>query len=219
MESLAPDLFPVAAAVALSPFPIIPVVLLLLTGKPLANGGSFLAGWFGGLVTLAAVFTAAASAVEFWDDEVPSWASWTRVVLGVVLIGLGARKWVRGGTKAETPSWMAALDGYTPPRAAKLGFLLAVANPKVLLLVLAGGVAIGAAELGFAAATAAVLLFAAVAASTVALPVVLRLVGGERIVRPLDAARRWLVKHNDTIVAVVIIAIGVMLTVKGAGGL
>ncbi len=216
MGDLARELLPVAVALALSPFPLVPVVLLLLTGRPLANGGGFLAGWSGGLLVLAAVFTAAASAVELWD-EVPTW---TRLVLGFVLIGLGARKWLMGGgTKAESPAWMAALGDYTPRRSARLGLLLAVANPKVLLLVLAGGVAIGAAELGPARAALAALAFSAVAALAVALPVLARLMFGRRVERPLDAARRWLEAHNDAVVAVVLVALGVMLVLKGAQGL
>lgn len=219
MSDLALELVPLAVAILLSPFPLVPVVLLLLTGRPLANGGSFLAGWFGGLLVLAAAFAAAASAVELWD-EAPTWASWTRLVLGVALVVLGARQWVTGGgAKAEAPAWMAALGDYTPRRSAKLGLLLAVANPKVLLLVLAGGVAIGAAELGPGRAALAALAFSALAASAVALPVVARLLFGRRVERPLDAARRWLEAHNDAVVAVVLAAIGVMLVLKGAGGL
>lgn len=219
MSDLVLELLPVAVAILLSPLPLVPVVLLLLTSRPLANGGSFLAGWAGGLLLLAAVSTAAASAVELWD-EVPTWASWTRLVLGVVLIGLGARTLLTGGgTKAESPAWMAALGDYTPRRSATLGLLLAVANPKVLLLVLAGGVAIGAAELGPAGAALATLAFSAVAALAVALPVLARLMFGRRVERPLDAARRWLEAHNDAVVAVVLVALGVMLVLKGAQGL
>lgn len=218
MTDLARELLPVAIAIALSPFPIVPVILLLLTGRARANGGSFLAGWFGGLVGVVGIFTVAARAIELWD-EVPTWASWTRIVLGVVLVTLGVRKWASGGSRKEAPAWMQSIGGYTPARAARLGTLLAVANPKVLLLALAGGVAIGSAELGTTRAAAAVVAFALVGVSTVAAPVVLHLVLGERIVRPLGAAQRWLVANNDTVMSVVVIAIGVMLVLKGMGEL
>jgi threonine/homoserine/homoserine lactone efflux protein len=208
------DLVPIAIAIALSPFPIVPVVLLLLTARPLANGGGFLAGWFGGLLLLTAALTAAASAIELWD-EVPTWASWTRLVLGGALVVLGVRAWVTRGGGGETPSWMAALDDYTTSRSARLGLILAVANPKIILLTLAGGVTIGAAGLGLGQAALVVLLFAAASAVTVALPVVLRLGLGPRVEPPLRAARRWLLEHNDAIVAVVLVAIGIMVAAKG----
>lgn len=212
------ELLPLTLAIALSPFPLVPVVLLLLTSRPMANGGGFLAGWFTGLAVLGAVFTLVAGAVELWD-EAPAWAAWTRLVLGVALVVLGVRAWLARGGPAETPSWMAALDDSTPARSARLGLLLAVANPKVLLLVLAGGVAIGAAELGPGPSALVVVLFAAGSASMVAVPVVLRLLVRDRIVGPLEAARGWLVSHNDAIVAVVLIAIGVMVANKGWGAL
>lgn len=214
MRDLVLELLPLGLAIALSPFPLVPVVLLLLTARPLANGGGFLAGWFGGLVALGAVFTVLAGAVELWD-EAPAWAAWTRLVLGLALVGLGVRAWLTRDAAPETPSWMAALGDSTPIRSARLGLLLAVANPKVLLLVLAGGVAIGAAEVGPGATTAAVLLFAAGSASMVALPVLLRIALGERVVGPLETARRWLVAHNDAIVAVVLVVIGTMVASKG----
>lgn len=214
MRDLVPELVPIAVAVALSPFPVIPVVLLLLTARPLANGGSFLAGWFGGLLGLTALLAVVAGAVELWD-EAPTWAAWARIALGAALIVLGVRSWLARGSGGEMPSWMSALDGYTPARSARLGILLAVANPKSVVLVLAGAVAIGSAELGAAPAALATLGFAALAASAVALPVLARLLLGERVVAPLTAVRSWLIEHNDAIVAVVMVALGVLVGTKG----
>lgn len=214
MSDLVLELIPLALAVALSPFPLVPVVLLLLTARPLANGGGFLGGWFGGLTGLAVLFTVVAGAVQLWD-EAPTWAAWTRLVLGVLIVLLGLRQWLTRGGSSEPPAWMAALGDYTPLRAARLGVLLAVANPKSVLLVLAGGVAIGAADLGAGRAAVVVTAFAAGAASTVALPVALRLLLGERMVAPLERARGWLVTHNESVVAVVVVVIGVMVASKG----
>lgn len=208
------ELVPVAIAIALSPFPVIPTVLLLLTPQAIANGGSFLAGWFGGLAGLTAVLSVVTGAVALWD-EAPTWVAWVRIVLGVALVGLGIRAWLGRGTEAAMPPWMAALDGYTPGRSARLGLLLAVANPKAVLLVLAGAVAIGSAGLDPAPAVLVVLVFAAVAASAVALPVVLRLALGERVVAPLERTRGWLIARNDAIVAVVMVVLGVLVARNG----
>lgn len=208
------ELGPLALAILLSPFPIVPVVILLLTDRPVANGGAFLLGWFAGLVLLAGVFTVVTSAIELWD-EAPTWAAWARLVLGLSLVGLGVRAWLVRGRSAEPPGWMTALGDYTPSRSGRLGLLLAVANPKSVLLVLAAGVAIGAAEAGTARSAGAALLFAAVSSLAVALPVALRLVLGERVVAPLGAVRTWLVAHNDALVAVVMVAIGLMVAAKG----
>lgn len=214
MSDLALELIPLAIAIVLSPFPLIPVVLLLLTERPMAHGGAFLAGWFCGLALAAGVFAAAAGVVQL-SGEVPTWAAWARLILGLALIVLGVRAWLRRHASAEPPAWMSALGDYTSTQSARLGFLLAAANPKSLLLLLAGGVAIGSSDLGRGPAVVTVVLFAAGASSGVALPVLLRLVLGERIVGPLQSARGWLVAHNAAIVAVVIIVIGAALANKG----
>ena len=214
MSDLVAELVPIAVAIALSPFPVIPVVLLLLTERALANGGSFLAGWFGGLLGLTAIVALLAGVIELWD-EAPTWAAWARLTLGVALIGFGVRSWFARGGGGETPSWMAALDDYTPSRSARLGLLLAVANPKSVLLVLAGGLTIGSAALGPGRSALLVIGFAAGAASAVALPVMLRLALGERVVAPLERLRTWLIEHNDAIVAVVMVVLGVLLVRAG----
>jgi threonine/homoserine/homoserine lactone efflux protein len=218
VRDLVDELLPIALAIALSPFPVIPVVLLLLTEHPLANGGSFLGGWFGGLLGLTTVFSVLAGVVELWD-EAPTWVAWVRLALGAALIGLGTRTWISRGDQSEMPGWMAAIDGYTPSRSARLGLVLAVANPKSVLLVLAGAVTIGSASVGLGGSSLLVVGFTAVAASAVALPVVLRLVLGDRVTATLERVRRWLVEHNDAIVAVVLVVLGLLLARAGLSGL
>ncbi|MCA1781157.1 MAG: hypothetical protein LC679_03000 [Intrasporangiaceae bacterium] len=71
-----------------------------------------------------------------------------------------------------------------------------------------GYLAVGSTALGTGRSAAAVLLFAIGAASMVALPVVLRLVLGERIVGPLQSARGWLVAYNDAVVVVMVASKG-----------
>ncbi len=66
-----------------------------------------------------------------------------------------------------------------------------------------------------------VALFTAVAASTVAIPVLLHLVRGDRILGQLGVARDWLEANSAAVMAVVIVVIDVLLLllVKGLGAL
>jgi threonine/homoserine/homoserine lactone efflux protein len=114
---------------------------------------------------------------------------------------------------------MAALDDATPASALRLGFLLSAANPKIVLLAAAAGIAIGAAELPTADAVAAIVTVTVIGSLSVALPVLLYLVRGERMLAPLGRARTWLEKNNAAVMAVVITVIGVLLMVKGYQGL
>ena len=49
MSSLIAEILPLALAIALSPFPIIPAILLLFTAQARSNSIAFLTGWFSGI--------------------------------------------------------------------------------------------------------------------------------------------------------------------------
>jgi hypothetical protein len=51
----------------------------------------------------------------------------------------------------------------------------------------------------------------------VAVPVVAYLVAADRLTRPLEALHGWLLKENATIMAVLLVVIGVSLVGKGIG--
>ncbi|MDI9883059.1 GAP family protein [Streptomyces sp. HNM0645] len=214
-ETVAP-----ALGIALSPFPLVPAILLLLTARARQNSSAFIVGWMAGVAGAAALSTLPTSVVEI-AGEPPAWVSWGRIGLGGLLVLLGAGLWTRRrrrGAKAD-PTWIRALETVTWPRALRLGLLLSAANPKILALIAAGGVAIGSARPTAAGRAGSIALFTLIASAGVALPPLLRLLAGERILPPLGRAMDWLKVHGTTVVAVVIGLMGIMLVAKGAGGL
>jgi threonine/homoserine/homoserine lactone efflux protein len=214
MSEVLGEILPIALAIAASPFPIIPAILLLFTTRPRATGLGFLMGWFLGVLVATTVFVALANVVEV-SDQTPAWAAWSRLVLGTVLVVLGLSRWRSRRERTETPAWMASLDGATPGSALRLGFLLSAANPKIVLLAAAAGIAIGSADLSVADSAAAVLLVTVIGSLTVAAPVLLFVLLGDRMLAPLGRVRTWLEKNNAAVMAVVITVIGVLLVVKG----
>jgi threonine/homoserine/homoserine lactone efflux protein len=113
---------------------------------------------------------------------------------------------------------MQSIDRLTPSTALRLGLLLSAANPKVLLLTAAAGLSIGSADLTATETVITTAVFTVVASTTVALPVLLYLIAGERILRPLGRVRSWLQDNNAAVMAVVILVIGALLLVKGLQG-
>jgi hypothetical protein len=83
------------------------------------------------------------------------------------------------------------------------------------LLAGSAGIAIGAAPESSAKTALLVLLFSATASISVAVPVVLYLVRGDKVLTPLGKARDWLERNNAAVMAVVIFVIGIVLIVKG----
>ena len=86
-------------------------------------------------------------------------------------------------------------------------------------MTVSAGVTIADGALDTGQQVVAVVVFTALAASTVVLPVVAYLVAKERMRRPLEDLRGWLQANNATVMAVLILVIGVTQVGKGLGGL
>ena len=211
---MAAQLLPLAVAIMLSPFPIIPAILLLFTVRPRLTAAGFLAGWFLGVLVATGLFVLIAGTVEQHDHS-PSWVSWVRIGLGTALVLLGIKQWLGRHKRTESPKWMQSLTSSTPRKALTLGALLSAANPKIVLLAAGAGVAIGAADVSTAAQLGYAIAFSAVASLSVAAPVTMFLVAGDRVLAPLGKARDWLERNNATIMAIVITVIGAVLLTKG----
>ena len=207
-----------AIGIALSPFAIIPAVLLLFTVTPIKSALSFASGWFlgVGVVTVAAVLLADAMTLP---DSPSREVSWLRVAVGVGLIVLGLEKFIRRGGAKKQPAWMSAMSTATPSKAFKTGVLLSLANPKVALLAIAGGFSIGAALNGTTAEVLASVGFAFVATIPALIPVVFYATMKDKALAPLQSLNSWLTKNSDVAVSVVLVVIGALLLVKGASSL
>jgi threonine/homoserine/homoserine lactone efflux protein len=212
------ELIPLALVVALSPLSIIPAVLVLHTPRPRPTGAGFLAGWVLGLAVLTVVFVEVSGLLGGLDEK-PRWASWLRVVVGVALIAFGVYRWIVRNRSDHAPGWMSRLPTLTPPKAMATAAVLTVVNPKVLFICAAAGLAIGTQGLGRHEAYVAVVYFVAVAASTVALPILAYVVSGDRLRDPLSRLKDWMERQHALLVAIILVVIGVMVLYKGIHGL
>ncbi len=218
MGSVLTELIPLALVVALSPLSIIPAVLVLHSPRPRPTGLAFLAGWLLGLAALTAIFLEVSNLLGNLD-KAPPWASWLRVVIGAALIVFGVYRWLTRKRSAHTPGWMQSLGKLTPVGAGGAATALTVVNPKVLFVSAAAGLAIGSAGLGTTHAWVAVAWYVAVAGSTVALPVLAYAVSGDRLDEPLRRLKDWMERQHATLVAAILIVIGLLVLYKGIHGL
>jgi threonine/homoserine/homoserine lactone efflux protein len=148
--------------------------------------------------------------------------SWIKLVLGVLLIVIAVKQWLgrpAPGDDPPMPGWMQRIDTLGPGKALGLSILLAVVNPKNLLLIIGAGVAIAQAELSDGQDIVSVLVFTVVAACSVAIPTIAYLVLGARAKPALDRMKAWLSANNTAVMAVLLLVLGVSLFGKGLGGL
>jgi threonine/homoserine/homoserine lactone efflux protein len=217
------DILPVALGVAISPVPIIAVILMLLAPRAKAASVAFLLGWVLGIAVVVSVVTVVVDPVDDSAAADPStFASILKIVLGVAAVALAVQQWSsrpRAGEEPTLPKWMAAIDTITPAKAAGLGALLSGLNPKNLILCLAGGVTIATGGLSSVETTVAVVIFVVIAAASVTLPVLAYLVATARIQQPLEELRVWLTANNATVMSVLMLVLGVAIFGKGLAGL
>lgn len=212
-----------AVGVALSPLPVIAVVLMLTTRRARVNGPVFVAGWLAGLgVVGALVLSVAGTAGASSSGSPATWLSWVKLALGLLLLGVAVRQFrgrPKGGERAPLPSWMARIDDIRPAAAAGLAALLAGANPKNLLL--AVGAAASIAQTGVSGGQQAVayLVFAVVGTLGVGTPVGVYVALGPRADKPLADTKDWLSAHNAVIMSVLCLVIGAKLIGDAIGGL
>lgn len=208
-----------AVGVAISPVPIIAVILMLFSDRARVNGPAFLLGW---VVALGAVSTVVY--VLSHDGNVASSStasdsvSWGKIVLGVLLLSLARRNWRKRpapGEEPEMPKWLATVESLSPTKAFGLAVVLAAVNPKNLILTL--GAAAGLAQLGLSTSDAvvAIAVFVLIGSLTIVGPVLYALLGGAKARATLDSAKTWLTAHNAAVLAVLFLVFGVDMIAKG----
>ncbi|MGH2588708.1 MAG: GAP family protein [Dehalococcoidia bacterium] len=216
------DILPLAIGVAISPIPIVAVILMLFSARARSNGPAFLVGWLVGLIVVGVIVLSLSGAGDVDSDEDASnVASVIKLVLGVLLLVMAVRQW-RGrphpGEAAKVPKWMQAIDAVTPVKALGLGALLSGINPKNLALVVGASVVIAQAGLSTGDTAITFAIFVIIASLSIAVPVIYYLVGGEGAKKTMDGWKAWLLHNNAAVMAVLLLVFGVSLVGQGIGG-
>jgi hypothetical protein len=215
------DVLPLALAVAISPIPIIAVILMLLSPTARSTSVGFLFGWLLGIVAAVVVFSLLGSILTLSSGEGPTpVAAVIKIVIGAAAVVLAVGQWRKrpqDGTEPALPKWMSAIDTMKPGASFGLAFLLAAVNPKNLIMAAGAGVVIGTSGLSGGSLVLVTLVYVVVAAITVAVPVIAYLVATDRLRPRLESLRIWLLANNSTVMAVLLLVIGVVSIGKGIG--
>lgn len=206
-------------AVAISPVPIIAVVLMLGTPQARSNGPAFLAGWIVGLAVAGAIVLLIANGAGADDDDgTSSTVGWVKVVLGLLLLLLAAREWrtrPRGDEHGDLPKWMQAIDKFTPVKAAGIAVVLSAANPKNLMMTVGAALAISQTGAATGDEIVALAVFVIIGTIGVAAPIAIFFAMGDRAVKLLDDMKTWLAANNQAVMAVLFLVIGAKLLGDG----
>jgi threonine/homoserine/homoserine lactone efflux protein len=209
--------------VALSPVPIIAVVLMLGTPRARSNGPAFVLGWVLGLALVGAILLLVASGADASEQGEPAtWVDVVKLVLGALLALVAVKQWrgrPRGSDLPELPKWMQAIDEFAAGKAFGMAVLLSAVNPKNLLLTVAAVSAIAQTGIDAGEQAVALAVFVAIATLGPGIPVGIYVAMGERAARLLDELKTWMGANNAAIMAVLCLVIGAKLIGDGIAGL
>lgn len=221
LSSAIGDLLPSAVGVALSPVPIIAVILILGTPKARSNGPVFAVGWVAGLIAVSVIVLAVAGGADDPDSATATGVNWLKLGLGLLFLVMAARQWQqrpRRGEEPTMPKWMATIDTFAPGKSLVLGAALSGVNPKNLALTLAAAASIAEAGLTPGESAIAVTVFVVLGSLTVAGPVVFYVFAADRAAGPLATTKEFMSDHNAVIMMVVLLVLGAKLIGAGLAG-
>jgi heme/copper-type cytochrome/quinol oxidase subunit 3 len=206
---------PMAIGVAISPVPIIAIVLMLGTPRARANGPAFAVGWLAGLSIIGAITLVSASGNATSDTGEPAtWANVLKLVFGVLFVLIAARTWhgrPKPGEEAAMPKWMQAIDTFTAPKSLGMGALLSGLNPKNLALTIAAATAIAQTGISGGQEAVALAVFIILGSMTILAPVAVYFLMGAKAKEILDGLKEFMGAHNAAIMTVLLLVLGAKL--------
>jgi hypothetical protein len=206
-------LLPIAVAVALSSVPLTVTILILLSPNRGRAALPFLVGWVIGVAAVIILSAAGAAALAKPLRRGPDMAVVVlEIVIGAALMVLAAiylrRRSPAGGT--GLPRWLAAVDSFGPVVCFAIAVVLSL-RPKGLLLGVAGGLALSAASLKADDAILLIIIYTAIATSTVVVPIIASLIAPQRMEPKLISARDWLIVNGRIVTSIMMFMIGVVI--------
>lgn len=198
-----------AVGVAISPIPVIAVILMLFSRSATRNSLAFLAGWLVGLTGIAIVVLAIGLEPSSGDES--TIAGLVKIAIGALFLVLAAKQWrsrPQPGDEPELPAWMAAIDDLGALKALALGLLLTVPNPKNLGLTVAASLSVSQSNLARGEQAVTIAVFVLIASVTILVPVVGNLVAGARAEPVLTKMKEWLMANSNTVMTVLFLVLG-----------
>lgn len=219
MNEIIGQLLPYALGIAISPLPIIAVLLMLLSERARSNGLAFGIGWLGGVIASLTVFVLLASLIPKSPAETSHPISGAiHILLSLGLLFLAWKQWnsrPRPGQQQKQAKWMSSVGSFSAPKAFFLAVALAALNPKNLMLSAGAGVSLGDSSLSTGEIVLSSAIFALLASITVIGPLIAYLCASRALQLPLQRLQEWLTQSSSVIMCVLLLVLGVAMLGNG----
>ena len=217
MLSALGQLLSIALAAAVSSVPITLTILILLSPKRNRVAIPFLIGWVVGMAVVVVISALGANALPIRSIRTSQKAiGIAEIIVGIGILVIAVLSWRRAarGSAAGRSRWLDSVDRLGPATALGLAAVLNL-RPKGLLLGAAAGLVIAGARLTGTDALIVIVIYLALASSTVTVPIIATLVSPARMQPRLVVARDWLDRNGGHITVVVLLMVGVVILGDG----
>jgi hypothetical protein len=212
-----------AIGVAFSPVPIMAVVLMLTTARAKVNGSVFVLGWLFSLgIVGSIVLCIAGPAGASGSSELATSVRCLEIVLGTLLFLVAIHQFwrrPRAQKQVQILKGKGAIGKFSPAAAFVTGALLVGANPKNLLLAVAGATAIAQTGIAGAQQAIAYLSFAVIATIGVGAPVLIYLAMGRRSQDLFAKLKARIGRHRAVITSVLCLIVSATFIGEAITGL
>ena len=109
MGSVIGEILPLAVGIAISPIPIIAVILMLLSPHAKGTSVGFMIGWLAGSVVAIVLFTLLSSVISKGTGGPSPIGAVIKIIVGALLLFLALKQWRARPAKGEQPTmpkWM-----------------------------------------------------------------------------------------------------------------
>jgi DNA segregation ATPase FtsK/SpoIIIE-like protein len=207
-------------AIALSPVPMVCIVLVLMSRRPVRAGLSFAVGWLGALAIAVGLVAWLTDTVADKNGEAArDGIDVVQLAVGVLFAVLAVRYWRKRPDPDAPPPRPAIVDRIatlSAPALVLTGAGAALANIKNLPLVVSAGSYIGGAGLAVGSTIGAVAIFVVAASLTVLTPLLaVVFIGPEKSAHTLKAIETWLLANLNTITVVLLAVLATVMIGNG----
>lgn len=200
------DIIPEAIGIAVSPIPIIAILVILMGKRAKTNGLAFMAGWVIAVSILSIVILSVAQGGNVGKAHDPNKiAATVQLLLGLVLLFFAAKNWrqrPKVGQKAPMPKWLKTIDKLPTASAFGLAFMLGALNVKNIPLTTSAMLLVAEANASSSQTYASIAFFVAIASISICLPPLFYLCSPQTASRIFNKGKNWLTQHNSVILSV-----------------
>ena len=208
---------PIALGIAASPWPIIALMILLMTPKSVTNAYAFLLGWFIGLFGVGMVVLNSPGLTSE-SGEPSQLMGWIRLSLGGIFLVFSlllVRDLIHNKNRPNIPKWMAKVDSYGFMHSLSIGFLLSGLNFKNASMVVTGASIIGSSGMNSQLESLGLLVFCLISSVGVLLPHAIFVLFQTKAELIFGKMKFWLLKHRVQILLLVLVLFGGLSLYKG----